>query len=259
MGFLSELVDDLGRELDRSPLDEAALMARAMAQPPPRPFEDALVDAPTPALIAEIKRSSPSVGEIAVDADPIALARAYEAGGATAVSVLTEPRHFGGSTADLRAARLACGLPVLRKDFLIRPAQLIASRAAGADAVLLIAASVSEPALEALLGTAADLGLGVLLETHSEADLEVALATDARVIGVNARDLETLEVDVARATALLRRVPSDRVAVLESSISTRDDVARAVDAGARAVLVGEALMRASDPAAAVRELRGSAA
>jgi indole-3-glycerol phosphate synthase len=149
-------------------------------------------------------------------------------------------------------------LPVLRKDFLVHPAQVIESRAAGADAVLLIAAALSELELKAMLAVANDLGLDALVETHSVDDLAKALATDAPVVGVNARDLETLEVDVERALAMLPDVPSDRVAVLESGVSTREDVERAIDAGARGVLVGEALMRSPDPGATIRSLRGAA-
>jgi indole-3-glycerol phosphate synthase len=208
-----------------------------------------------PAVIAEVKRSSPSAGAIA-DRDPAEQARAYAEAGAAAVSVLTEPRHFSGSLADLRAARTAVGVPVLRKDFLVHPSQLIESRAAGADAILLITAAISAAELDALLAAAKDLGLGVLLETHSEEDLDVALATDAEVIGVNARDLETLEVDPARARARLARIPADRIGVLESGVATREDVVAAVAAGASAILVGEALMRADDPRALLRGLLG---
>jgi indole-3-glycerol phosphate synthase len=254
MGFLTDLLGDLRRRLERDPLDESGLLAVAMHLPSPRPFEDALRGT-RPALIAEYKRSSPSAGPIA-DPDVASQARAYEAGGAAAISVLTEPTRFEGALADLRAVRLAVGLPVLRKDFLVHPAQVIESRAAGGDAVLLIAAALSELELKGMLAVAADLGLGALVETHSQEDLAKALVTDAPVIGVNARDLETLEVDVERALAMLPEVPSDRVAVLESGVSTREDVERAMDAGARGVLVGETLMRSPDPAATIRSLRG---
>jgi indole-3-glycerol phosphate synthase len=256
MGFLTDLVGDLRRRLERDPLDESGLMAVAMHLPPARPFEDALRGS-RPALIAEYKRASPSAGAIA-EPDVASQARAYEEGGAAAISVLTEPTRFDGALADLRAVRLAVGLAVVRKDFLIHPAQVIESRAAGSDAILLIAAALSELELKGMLAVAADLGLGALVETHSEEDLAKALATDAPVIGVNARDLETLEVDVERALAMLPDVPSDRVAVLESGVSTREDVERAIDAGARGVLVGEALMRSPDPAATIRSLRGAA-
>jgi indole-3-glycerol phosphate synthase len=257
MGFLTEVTDETRRRLERQPLDDSDLMARAIGLPPPRPFVPALLAARAPALIAEVKRSSPSAGRIA-QANPAERARAYASGGASAVSVLTDPRHFDGALADLRAVHLAVGIPALRKDFLVHPSQVIESRVEGADAVLLIAAALSELELKAMLATAGDLGLGALVEAQSEEDLDKALATDAEVVGVNARDLETLDVDVDGALALLGRVPKDRVAVLESGISTRGDVVRATRAGARAVLVGEALMRADDPAAKLRELRGSA-
>lgn len=256
MGFLSDHVDDVRRRLDRRPLDESSLLARATQLPPPRAFEGALRGTRAPALIAEYKRSSPSAGAIA-DAEPATQARAYELGGAAAVSVLTEPTRFGGDLSDVRAVRLATALPVLRKDFLVHPAQVIESRAASADAILLIAAALTELEVKGLLSVAADLGLGVLLETHSDDDLAKALATDAPVIGVNARDLETLEVDLERALALLPLVPTDRVAVLESGVSSRDHVERATEAGARAVLVGDALMRSADPASTIRSLRGA--
>jgi indole-3-glycerol phosphate synthase len=255
MGFLTEITDEVRRRLDRSPLDESGLMALALRLPPPRRFQDALVADGSPAIIAEIKRSSPSAGRIA-DADPASLARVYEGAGAAAVSVLTEPVHFDGSLADLRAVHLAVRIPVLRKDFLLHPSQVIEARVAGADAVLLIAAALSEPELKAMLAAAADLGMGVLVEAHSARDLDKALGTDAAMIGVNARDLETLEVDAERALDLVRKVPPDRVAVLESGIGSRADVLAAAEAGASGVLVGEALMRAADPGVALLGLRG---
>jgi indole-3-glycerol phosphate synthase len=254
MGFLSELVAERRRDLEQHPIDDGTLLARAMALPPTRGFEDAL-RARTPAVIAEVKRASPSAGAIA-DRDAGEQARAYAGAGATAISVLTEQVHFQGSLADLRSARMACALPILRKDFLLTPSELIESRASGADAVLLIAACLSANELAAMLATAEDLGMGTLVETHTDADLEKALATEAPVIGVNARDLETLEVDVERALAHLRQIPDHRVAVLESGIADREHVKAALDAGASAILVGETLMRADDPGAKLRELLG---
>jgi indole-3-glycerol phosphate synthase len=254
MGFLTDLVDRLRRDLQEHPLNDAALMARAAAMPPPRDFEGALRGAAPPALIAEVKRASPSAGTIAENANASVLARGYEAGGAAAVSVLTEPRHFHGSLADLQAARSSVSIPILRKDFIVHPAQVIESRAAGADAVLLIVAALSDPELHALLEAATDLGLATLVETHSDEDLVRAAATDAPVIGVNARDLESLEVDVEGALVRLGRVPADRIGVLESGVAGREDVDAALGAGASAILVGEALMRADDPARAVRKL-----
>ena len=254
MGFLTDLVDRLRVDLREHPLDDAALMARASAMPPTRDFEGALRRAGPPALIAEVKRASPSAGAIADDANASALARGYQAGGAAAVSVLTEPRHFHGSIADLQAVRSSVSIPVLRKDFLIHPAQVIEARASGADAVLLIVAALSDAELRALLGAAGDLGLGALVETHSDEDLGRALETEATMIGVNARNLESLEVDVEGALERVGRVPEDRIAVLESGVTARADVEAALTAGASAILVGEALMRADDPARAVRKL-----
>ncbi|MBI3647840.1 MAG: indole-3-glycerol-phosphate synthase [Actinobacteria bacterium] len=255
MGFLTDKVADVRRSLERAPLDDAANMARALALPPARDFAAALRSR-TPSVIAEVKRASPSAGAIAEERDPVGQARAYVGGGAAAVSVLTDAPDFGGSLADLRAVRTAVDLPLLRKDFLVHPSQLIEARAAGADAVLLISTCLSLTELEALLAASSDLGLGALVETHSDADLEKALAAGADVIGVNARDLESLDVDVDGALRGLGRIPPDRVAVMESGISTRAHVVAAVAAGASAILVGEALMRAPDPRAKLRELMG---
>jgi indole-3-glycerol phosphate synthase len=257
MGFLTDTVEGVRRRLERQPIDESGLMSLAIRMPPPRGFAARLWSAKVPAVIAEVKRSSPSAGRIA-DADPAARARAYEEAGAAAISVLTEPVHFDGSLADLRAVHHATTIPILRKDFLVHPAQLIEARVAGADAVLLIAAVLSETELKAMLNGTEDLGLGALVEAHSAEDLGKAVDSGAKVVGVNARDLESLEVDEDRALALLRSVPDDRIAVFESGISTPGQVARAVGAGAKAVLVGEALMRAEDPGAKLRELRGTA-
>ena len=255
MGFLSDKVEDVRRRLERQPLDESKLMALALTLPPTRGFAGSLWSANGPAVIAEVKRASPSAGAIArVDAG--GRARAYEEAGAAAISVLTEPVHFDGSLADLRAVHLATTVPVLRKDFLVHPAQLIESRVEGADAVLLIASCLAGSELSAMVSAADELGLGALVEIHSAEELERTLATEAKVIGVNARDLETLEVDTGRALELVRRIPPDRIAVLESGISSREHVERAVGAGARAVLVGESLMRAPDPAVRLRELLG---
>jgi indole-3-glycerol phosphate synthase len=254
MGFLTDVVERLQRDLEEHPLDDVALMARVSAMPPAKDLEAALTVGEPPALIAEVKRASPSAGTIAEDVNPSVLARGYQAGGAAAVSVLTEPRHFQGSLADLQAVRSSVSIPVLRKDFLIHPSQVIEARASGADAVLLIVAALTDAQLGALLEAAADVGLATLVETHSDEDLRRALDSDAKLIGVNARDLETLEVDVAGALARVGRVPDDRISVLESGISTRANVDAALEAGASAILVGEALMRADDPARAVRKL-----
>jgi len=257
MGFLSEHVERVREELKRKPPDESALLARAMATPPPRDFAGAL-RGERPSVIAEIKRASPSAGQI-VDLDPGATAAALEGAGAAALSVLTEPRHFDGSLSDLRAARTKATIPILRKDFLIHPAQVFESRAMGADAVLLITACLSQSELQEMLAVAADLELAALVETHSGADLDKALAVEAPIVGVNSRDLESLEVDEDHALRLVQRIPEDRTVVFESGISTRVQVERAVDAGAHAILVGEALMRAKNPGAKLRQLRGQLA
>jgi indole-3-glycerol phosphate synthase len=255
MGFLTDVVTEVREGLRLAPLDEDAFRGRVETAAPARDFVAALRGAGT-AVIAEVKRVSPSAGSIAADADPVSQARAYAVGGAAAVSVLTEPRHFGGSLGDLETVRAAVELPVLRKDFLVDPSQILEARAHGADAVLLITACLDDDELRAMLEAAAAFGMGVLLETHADDDLDRALATDAPVIGVNARDLETLEVDPERARRQLARVPADRIAVLESGIRTRADVVSAVDAGASAILVGETLMRAGDPRRTLRTLIG---
>jgi indole-3-glycerol phosphate synthase len=254
MGFLTDLVGTIRRELDERPLPLESLEEAARSRPPARSLRDALRRASVPAVIAEVKRASPSAGAIDAGADTAALARAYETGGAAAISVLTEPRHFGGSLADLSMVRAAAGIPVLRKDFLIDPDQLVEARAAGADSVLLIAACLDDKLLDRMLTGARALGMEPLLETHSDEDVERALATDAEIVGINARDLETLEVDVPAALGRLGSIPPGRIAVLESGIASRADVTAAVAAGAWAILVGEALMRAADPAAAIAGL-----
>jgi indole-3-glycerol phosphate synthase len=259
MGFLSASVGEIRRELAERPLDHDALAAAASSAPPPRDVVAALGrarEADGVALIAEVKRASPSAGEIAVDTDPVAQAGAYAAAGAAVISVLTEPRHFAGSLEDLVAVRSAVTRPVLRKDFLVNPDQLLEARAAGADTALLIVSCLGDDELMDMLAAARANGMEPLVETHSDADLDRALATDAQIVGVNARDLESLDVDVSAARARLGRIPGDRVAVLESGIRDRDDVVAAVRAGASAILVGESLMRADDPARAVRALIG---
>jgi indole-3-glycerol phosphate synthase len=252
MGFLTDIVGRVRRDLDEHPLPEGTLLLRTQAAPPAVGLEEAL-RRPGMGLIAEVKRASPSAGEIA-EADPGRQAARYQEGGARAISVLTEARHFGGSLADLRLVRAHSALPVLRKDFIVHPAQVLEARANGADAVLLIVAALTDTELAGLLATAADLGMGALVESHTEHEVDRAVATGAPVIGVNSRDMETLDVDAERGLGLLGRVPEDRVKVFESGVTSRDDVARAEDAGANAVLVGEALMRAPEPAARIRDL-----
>jgi indole-3-glycerol phosphate synthase len=260
MGFLTDVVAEVRAELASEPLDADALRRAADLAPDARSLVATLrrfAEEDGVAVIAEVKRASPSAGMIAEDVDPVAQAIAYQRS-AAAISVITERRHFAGSIVDLRSVRAAVELPVLRKDFLVDPSQLVESRAAGADSVLLITSCLERGELATMLTASRELGMEPLVETHSDDDLERALDTDAEVIGVNARDLETLEVDVGAALERLRRIPSGRVAVLESGIGSRADVVAAVHAGASAVLVGEALMRSRDPAALIdRMMEGS--
>jgi len=257
MGFLTDFVTERRRALLDRPLDHVALAAAAATAPEPRNLAWTLrgyARADGVAVIAEVKRASPSAGAIAIDADPVIQATAYDVGGAAVISVLTEPTHFGGSMQDLRAVRAAVEHPVLRKDFLVDPDEILEARAAGADAVLLISSCLSDDELIRMIAVARELGMEPLVETYTDEDLQRVLATDAEVVGVNARDLESLDVDVAAALRRLARIGDDRVAVLESGIRTRADVAAAVAAGASAILVGETLMRAADPGAAIHEL-----
>jgi indole-3-glycerol phosphate synthase len=255
--FLARAVADArlaaGRRAERLPL--AAVQAVAAGAPPPRGLRRAVRRGPDgPRLVAEVKRRSPSRGDIRVDLDPAALAAAYADGGAAAVSVLTEPRHFAGSPEDLLAVRAAVDLPVLRKDFVTTPYQVWEARAWGADAVLLIVAALDAAALRALLAEATAAGLDALVEVHTVAEAAAAAEAGATLVGVNARDLATLEVDPGRFAAVRDALPGGAVLVAESGIRGRADVEAAAAAGADAVLVGETLVRAADPAGAVREL-----
>jgi len=210
-------------------------------------------------LIAEVKKASPSKGLLSPDYDPAALARSYAAAGAAAVSVLTEVDHFQGSLEHLRAVKDAVGgegLPVLRKDFLYDPYQLLEARANGADAALLIVAMLEKERLREMLAAAQSIWLQVLVEVHSEAELEVALSTGAEIIGINHRDLKTFKVDTSLSLRLRPLIPEDRLIVAESGISSAADVAPLKQAGINAVLVGEAIVTADDPEAKVRELAG---
>jgi indole-3-glycerol phosphate synthase len=232
------------------------LRARALAAPPARDFAAALrPTGGTLGVVAEIKRRSPSKGELAPDLDPALTAKAYAAGGASCLSVLTDQPWFGGTVDDLHAARGACDLPVLRKDFTIDEVQVYEARAIGADAVLLIVAALPDDALlRDLHDLAVGLGLAVLVESHDDAELERALSIGAGIVGVNARNLGTFAEDLTVGERLAARVPSDVIAIAESAIRSVDDAARMAAAGFDAVLVGEMLVRAPDPTAAVRGL-----
>lgn len=234
----------------RSRLKQAAL-----ARGPAPPFAPAL-RGETLGLIAEVKRRSPSAGEISGGLDPVSHATAYEAAGASAISVLTETAHFGGSLDDLGGVVNAVRVPVLRKDFIVEETQLLEARGAGAAAALLIVRILAPRRFRELRAFAAEIGLGVLAEAHDEKEIEVALEGGAEVIGVNSRDLGTFEVDPARAWKLFERIPGDRVAVAESGIATVEDARGAALAGADAILVGTALSAAADPGPLVRAFRG---
>ena len=218
-----------------------------------RPFAEALSH-PGTSVIAEYKRRSPSAGAIREGASVTEIVRAYERGGAAALSILTEERHFGGSLDDLREARDTCDIPVLRKDFTIDPYQLWEAKAAGADAVLLVVGSLRLHELGSLHSLARDLDLDAIVEVHNEEELDVALEIDADVIGINNRNLEDFTVDVARTFDLLPDVPAGKIVVSESGISDRAQIEELEAVGVDAVLVGEAVMRAPDPESAVREL-----
>jgi len=240
---------------DPRSLDDLVGDARLM--PPTRGFLAALREASATelAVIAEVKRRSPSKGDLAPDLDPAETARAYAAGGAACLSVLTDEAWFGGSAADLQAARAAVTIPVLRKDFTVDRRDVCDARLMGADAVLLIVAALDDADLAGLHELAVDLGLDVLVEVHDEAELHRAVAIGATLIGVNQRDLVTFEVDTDRAERVGAAMPADVVRVAESGIRNEGDAARLAEAGFHAVLVGESLVTAGDPAGSVTALR----
>ncbi len=235
----------------------AEIERQAAAAPAPRDFTGALCDAVAEGrvgLIAEIKRSSPSGGLIRPDFHAATLAEAYAAAGAACLSVLTDGPYFGGSADDLVAARAACDLPVLRKDFLLSPWQVFEARAMGADCVLLIMAALSDEQAHELEDLARSLDMAVLAEVHDRRELDRALALQTRLIGVNNRDLKTLATDLGTSETLVPLIPADRIPVAESGIRTPEDVRRMSRAGARCLLVGEHLLRQKDVTAAAREL-----
>ena len=260
MSVLDDIVAGVREDLDtrRAGRPEAHLREAVATLPAPRDPMPAF-RAPGLSLIAEVKRRSPSKGPLADIADPAALAAAYHAGGADAISVLTEQRRFGGSLEDLRAVRAAVPTPVLRKDFIVTDYQLLEARAAGADLVLLIVAALDDPSLRDLHDRAHDLGLTVLTEVHDEAEVDRALAVGADLVGVNARDLTTLEVHPGTFERLATRLPPDVVKVAESGVGGPGDARHYAACGADVVLVGEALVRDGDPRAAVAAIKAAGA
>jgi len=241
----------------KAALPPAEMARRARAAAPARDFVGALrakIAAGRPAVIAESKRASPSKGLLREPYDPAAIARSYERGGAACLSVLTDREYFGGAPEHLVAARAACALPVLRKDFMIDAYQVYEARAMGADCILLIAAAIDLPTMQALEGVAAGLGVAVLVEVHDGDELERALQLRTPLVGINNRDLRSFETRLETTLQLHARVSAPRIAVSESGIGDRNDVLRLWQAGVKAYLVGEACMRAAEPGNALSEL-----
>ena len=253
--ILDEILATKREEIGRLTLFRDAIIASVDEADPARGFERALRAPGVVSVIGEFKRRSPSAGDINPYAQVGGIARVYEEAGAAAISVLTDGPHFGGSLDDLRGARASVGLPILRKDFMLDPIQLYEARAARADAVLLIARALEDARLTELLELAGELGMGALVEAHDEREISRALEAGARLVGVNARDLGTFEVDLEGSLRLIETIPSDRVAIAESGIRGAEDAAAAGAAGADAVLVGGWLME-GDPSAGVEALVG---
>lgn len=260
MNILQKIADerkiDVARAMKNTPLRE--LEEEARSAPPVRNFAAALTgDAEEVRIIAEIKAASPSRGAIRPDLDAAWMAARYEEGGAVAVSVLTEPHHFKGGPEHLKAARASCGLPVLRKDFILSGYQVVESRVMGADSLLLIVALLDEPLLSDLISLCRWWGMEPLVEVHDREELDVAIRAGAAIIGVNNRDLTTFRVDVETSMKLAVLMPPDVVAVSESGIKSRGQIRALQGAGYHAFLVGEHLCSAEDPAGTLRELVGA--
>ncbi|GAB3754120.1 indole-3-glycerol phosphate synthase TrpC [Lysobacter olei] len=253
--ILARKAEEIEQRSRVRPLGE--LRARAAQQAPTRGFVRAIqrkLDAGDAAVIAEVKKASPSKGLIRKDFDPAVIARSYEAGGAACLSVLTDVDFFQGSNAYLGEARAACRLPVIRKDFIIDPYQVYEARMIGADAILLIVAALEDGPMIEMANLAHELGMDVLVEVHDIDELERALQTDCQLVGVNNRNLRTFEVSLDTSLELKAAMPADRIMVTESGIATRDDVARMRGAGIHTFLVGESFMRQPDPGAALKAM-----
>lgn len=252
-GTLGRIVAEAAPRVEALRGRRSELEREAAAAPRVPSMADALLR-PTVAVIAEVKRRSPSKGDINPGLDPVAQATAYAIGGAAAISVLTEPLHFGGAAEDLPAIGRTVQLPLLKKDFHVDPIQLLEARALGASAALLIVRALGPEGLASMAREADALGLETLVEIRDERELEWALATGARMIGINNRDLETLIIDPSTSIRLLPLIPADRIAIAESGVSAREDVEAVAAAGARAVLVGSSISASPDPIEAVRDL-----
>jgi len=250
--FLERIVERKREEVARLRREKSFLF-RSLSLIPRFSFFSALTTGSPPRIIAEVKRASPSKGALNLGLDPVEQARLYQTGGASVVSVLTDA-HFHGTLEDLESVAVAVDLPVLRKDFILDPVQLMESQAAGASAVLLIVAILGLEELRELVKESQELGLEPLVEVHSREELEVALATPARIIGINSRNLRTFQVDLGVVEVLAPLVPKDRVVVAESGISTNEDVRRLMAVGVENFLIGEALVRAGNPEAKLKEL-----
>ena len=242
--------DLAARRLPLSQLQEQLSIAPVVIDAHPRLLQGSV------SVIAEVKRSSPSKGALADIADPHKLAAQYQDAGAAVVSVLTEKRRFGGSLDDLIAVRKEISIPILRKDFMVDEYQFLEARAAGADVVLLIVAALSKNQLKDYYDLATELGMAVLVETHTHQEIEDAMEIEPRIVGVNARNLKTLEIDLSAFTTLIPTIPSSVIRVAESGISQRSEVEMAHEAGANAILVGETLVRSGDPRSAMDQLLG---
>ncbi|MAT64701.1 MAG: indole-3-glycerol-phosphate synthase [Gammaproteobacteria bacterium] len=255
--ILARKTEEIAERRQRLPLD--AIEARLAEASPLRGFAAALdsrIAAGQAAVIAEIKRASPSRGVLRADFDPAAIAASYARGGAACLSVLTDVDFFQGADAYLEQARAACALPVLRKDFMLDPYQVVEARLIGADCILLIVAALEDARMQELAGLAQDLGMDVLVEVHDADELERALRLPCRLIGINNRDLRSFEVSLDTTLELLAEIPGDRLVVTESGIHTPADVALMREHGVHAFLVGEAFMRAQEPGEKLAELFG---
>ncbi len=255
MSVLDSIIEGVREDLAQRRGSLAALHAQLEVQQPPIDAH-AFLSKDEMNVIAEVKRSSPSKGNLAPISDPGALAQQYQEAGAAAVSVLTEQRRFGGSLADLDVVRSRIEIPLLRKDFMVDEYQFLEARAHGADIVLLIVAALSKSQLKDFFDLATELGMASLIEVHTHSELESAMNISPRIVGVNSRNLKTLDVDPQVFQELIPEIPADLIRVAESGIATRQDVIQAQRAGANAILVGESLVKSGDPISAMRELLG---